>query len=78
LFDTLTEESPPPKKTVEIATLKDPLRVREQPSLNSRVLGTVARGSRFPFVMEQNGWYKVELSAGQLGWVSKKFSRLME
>jgi tetratricopeptide (TPR) repeat protein len=77
LFDSL-EGSQPPKKIVEIVTRNDPLRVREEPSSNSRVLGTVDKGSQFPFVREQNGWYKVQFSSGQMGWVSKKFSRLME
>jgi tetratricopeptide (TPR) repeat protein len=77
LFDT-PEVSQPAKKIVEIVTRFDPLRVREEPTLSSRVLATVDKGSQFPFVTERNGWYKVEFSAGQLGWVSKKFSRLME
>jgi tetratricopeptide (TPR) repeat protein len=79
LFKALEEESPPPpQKTVEIVTQSDPLRVREEPSLNSKVLGSVAKGSQLPFVIEQGGWYKVEFSAGQEGWVSKKYSRLRE
>lgn len=77
LFDAL-EQSQPQNKFVEIITRKDPLRVREEPTLSSKVLATVDKGSQFLFVTEQNGWYKVEFSAGQSGWVSKKFSRLVE
>lgn len=78
LFEAPPDESPLSQKTVEIVTRKDPLRVRQEPSRDSKVLATVSKGSQVPFVTEQNGWYKVEFSAGQMGWVSKKYSRLME
>ncbi|GJL78699.1 MAG: hypothetical protein NPINA01_16880 [Nitrospinaceae bacterium] len=66
------------KRIVEIVTRRDPLRVREEPSLYSRVLATMAKGSTASVVTEQNGWYQVEFSDGQTGWISKKYARLME
>jgi tetratricopeptide (TPR) repeat protein len=78
LFEALEASPLPPKKIVEIVTRRDPLRVREGPSVNSRILATVAKGAQYPFVSEKNGWYQVEFSAGQSGWVSKKFARLVK
>lgn len=67
-----------PQKKVKIVTRRDPLRVREDPTLDSPVLATIAKGSLVPFVQEENGWYKIEFSAGEMGWVSKKYSQLVE
>lgn len=67
-----------PNKKVRIVTDKDPLRIRAGPTSDSKVLATVAKGSLVPFVKEENGWYKVEFSTGQMGWVSKKYSLMVE
>lgn len=78
LFKEFEEESSPPQmKIVEIVTRSGSLRIRDAPSLDSRILGAVPRGSQLPFVAEQNGWYQIQYS-GQAGWVSKKYSRLLE
>jgi hypothetical protein len=65
-------------KKVKIVTNKDPLRIRAGPTSDSRVLATVAKGSLVPFVKEENGWYKIEFSTGQMGWVSKKYALMVE
>lgn len=67
-----------PNKKVKIVTNKDPLRIRAGPTSDSKVLATVAKGSLVPFVKEKNGWYKIEFSAGQMGWVSKKYALMVE
>ncbi len=67
-----------PKRQVKIVTSKDPLRVRQSPTSDSKVLATVAKGSLVPLVKEENGWYKIELYGGEMGWVSKKYSHLVE
>lgn len=67
-----------PHKTVKIVTRRDPLRVREDPTLDSQVLGTVAKDSLVPLISDENGWYKIEFSAGKMGWISKKYSQLVE
>ncbi len=67
-----------PKRQVKIVTSKDPLRVRQGPTSDSKVLATVAKGSLVPLVKEENGWYKIELYGGEMGWVSKKYSHLVE
>ncbi len=76
--DDAPEVARVPKKKVRIVTRRDPLRVREDPTLDSQVLATIAKGSLVPFIKEENGWYKVEFSAGEMGWVSKKYSQLVE
>jgi tetratricopeptide (TPR) repeat protein len=66
------------RKKVRIVTSKDPLRIRARPTSQSRVLATVAKGSLVPFVREENGWYEIEFSAGQMGWVSKKYALMVK
>jgi Bacterial SH3 domain len=78
-----TLEEPPEvaeaqQKQVKIVTNRDPLRVREDPTLDSQVLGTVAKDSLVPLISDENGWYKIEFSAGKMGWISKKYSQLVE
>jgi len=67
-----------PQRQVRIVTRENPLRVREDPTLDSRILTTLPKGSLVPFLQEENGWYKVEFSAGQRGWISKKYAQLVE
>ncbi len=67
-----------PQRKVRIVTRINPLRVREDPHLNSRILATVPKDSLVPLIKEENGWYKVEFSTGQMGWISKKYSQLVE
>ncbi len=76
--DDLPEIAQAPQKKVKIVTRRDPLRVREDPTLDSRVLATVAKDSLVPLISDENGWYKIEFSAGKTGWVSKKFAQLVE
>ncbi|MCH8311633.1 MAG: SH3 domain-containing protein [Nitrospinae bacterium] len=66
------------QRKVRIVTRRDPLRVRKYPTLFSRVLATVPKGSLVPLIREENGWYKIEFSTGQMGWISKKYSQLAE
>jgi primosomal protein N'' len=63
---------------VKIVTNKDPLRIRARPTSQSKVLATVAKGSLVPFVREENGWYEIEFSFGQMGWVSKKYAHMVK
>ncbi|VAX29064.1 hypothetical protein MNBD_NITROSPINAE05-1335 [hydrothermal vent metagenome] len=66
------------RKKVKIVTNKDPLRIRARPTSQSKVLATVAKGSLVPFVREENGWYEIEFSFGQMGWVSKKYALMVK
>ena len=77
-LEEFAQKSPSTKKMVEITTNNNPLRVRNSPSIKSKILATVAKGSQVPFIEEKDGWYNVEFSKGQMGWISKKYSRLIK
>lgn len=48
------------------------LRVRETPS--GVEIAKVNVGDKLPFMEETEGWYKVQLEDGTLGWISKEYS----
>lgn len=50
------------------------LRVRQEPSTASQELGRVQPGKTYPYLEEQNGWFKIKLSDGSMGWISSTFS----
>ena len=49
------------------------LRVRSEPSTSSEELGQVNPGQVFEVVGEQDGWYKIEYTSGQFGWISGNY-----
>jgi len=50
------------------------LRMRSEPNSKSETLGNYARGARFAFIRDENGWALVQsLDDGQKGWMFKKF-----
>lgn len=53
------------------------LRVREQPSTGSKELTKVETNASYPFVEEDQGWYKIEYESGKQGWVSGIYSELI-
>ena len=72
--------SPPPTPYVEI---KDTgigfLRVREKPSTtDSKELTQVDVGDFFPYIEEENVWYKIEYEDGEEGWISGVYADLVE
>lgn len=77
-FDEFDRNVSSAKRMVEITTFNGSLRVRKMPSVNSKVLTTMERGAQAPFIKEKDGWYYIEFSQGRMGWVTKKYSRLME
>lgn len=50
------------------------LRVREQASVSSNEIARVLPGETYPFIDEQNGWFKIQLKTGAEGWVSSGFA----
>lgn len=46
------------------------LNVREKPSLNGNIIGSVAQGDNFRILKEENNWTNIELPNGTNGWVA--------
>jgi len=46
--------------------------VRERPSANSALLGTVQRGQLVRIAGEERDWYRVESAESGTGWVEKE------
>lgn len=56
------------------ATVKAPvLNVRDDSSLNGRVVGTVKEGETFVILEEKNNWLKIEYKHGLFGWIAGWF-----
>jgi hypothetical protein len=50
------------------------LRVREGPGTSYKEISKVKPGEKFPYLGEENGWYKIELQENKEGFVSASFS----
>lgn len=61
----------------KVNTEKDPLNVRKQPSIDSKVIGTVPKGSKITIVGESDDWYTINYSNG-IGYVAKKYIIITE
>jgi hypothetical protein len=62
------------KSTVEIQdTPLGFLRVRSGPSITASESAEVKPGETYPYLDEQDGWYKIKLQAGD-GWVSSEYA----
>ncbi|WP_374054382.1 SH3 domain-containing protein [Rossellomorea sp. FM04394] len=46
------------------------LNVRDETSLNGRVVGKVSKGEKYSLLKEKNNWYQIKLSNGKKGWVA--------
>lgn len=66
---------PEKQKLVILQTPNGFLRVRSQPSLASEEIDRVLPGETFSLIEESNGWYKIQLKNGSLGWVSSQFAQ---
>ncbi|MDE6833143.1 MAG: SH3 domain-containing protein, partial [Ruminococcus sp.] len=55
-----------------VITETDPLNVRQSPSLNAKIIGTVAKGSTIEIYSKENGWCEIRYN-GQIGYVSKDY-----
>ena len=49
------------------------LNVREEPSGNGRLVGSVYPGERYLLLESSGSWHKIRLSDGTEGWVSGDF-----
>ena len=55
-----------PTAQVDVAVLN----VRSGPGISYNILTTINLNSRYTVLAERNGWYQVQLSGNQTGWVS--------
>ncbi|BCB04951.1 SH3 domain-containing protein [Bacillus sp. KH172YL63] len=46
------------------------LNVRDETSLNGKVIGKVSKGERFKLLKEDNNWYQIKLDNGKKGWIA--------
>lgn len=72
-----TTLTPTPSKIQSVTILDTPngfLRVREEASVDSGEVARVNTGETFPVVDQETGWYKIELSDGQEGWISSQYA----
>lgn len=51
------------------------LNIRDAPTTDAAKLETVRRGSRLGLVREEDGWSRVQLADGRIGWVASRFVR---
>ncbi len=63
---------------VQIMTKSSPLRVRKTPDIKGKVIGHLNKNAVAPFLGKSDGWYRVEFEKGKIGWVSKKFTKLLK
>ncbi|RDI44110.1 SH3 domain-containing protein [Falsibacillus pallidus] len=72
--DSPAPSSPSSGNQTMMAVVKvDNLNVREEPSLNGNIVGSVKSGERVKLIEEKNDWMKIELSQGSTGWVAGWF-----
>lgn len=55
-----------------VNTIKDPLNVRKQPSVESEKIGTVQKGTTITIIGDTDEWYKI-IYGDQIGYVSKLY-----
>lgn len=63
------------EKVVILDTPVGYLRVRESGSLNAGEIGKVIPGETYELVDEQEGWYKIKLITGKLGWINSQYAQ---
>jgi len=52
------------------------VRVRSTPSTSGTELAKVNDGEKYKYLDSSNGWYKIEYSAGEEGWISGKYAEV--
>ena len=68
----------PGSKKVQITTKTAPLRVRAVPSSKAEVVAELPAHSILPMIQETGLWYQIEYLPGKKGWITKKYSRLLD
>lgn len=65
-----TDDSLAGKKATVTASA---LNVRSGPSTSNSVIGTTYKGNSVEIITSSNGWHKIKLSNGKIGWASGKY-----
>ncbi len=73
-----TSEVIVPKQIRILTTGVGYLNVREQASLQSRVIARVKPEEAFPFITFQEGWYEILVEDGVSGWVTEQYVEKIE
>ncbi len=58
-----------------VSITAESLRLREQPNLDSNVLTLLSKGARYVVLGEEGGFYKVEVDADLIGYVSREYCK---
>ncbi|NWQ40147.1 SH3 domain-containing protein [Bacillus sp. EB106-08-02-XG196] len=70
-FVQIGEKSQPSKPNGIIGTVTaSSLSVRDDSSLNSKIVGSVSKGQEFAILDEVNNWVKIEYKSGKTGWAA--------
>lgn len=71
-------KSGPTTGSPQITILQTPtgfLRVRDSASISGQEIAQVHPGDVLPLVGEQDGWYQIKMTNGQIGWVSASYAK---
>ncbi|MBW3111900.1 SH3 domain-containing protein [Bacillus sp. MCCB 382] len=63
------ESTSTPEDLVGIITVHG-LNVRDETSLNGRIVGKVSKGEKYKLLKEKNNWYQIKLENGNKGWIA--------
>jgi uncharacterized protein YgiM (DUF1202 family) len=56
-----------------VTNVNTTVNVRSAPQAGSKLIGTAARGTGVEVLDEQDGWYRVRLSDGTIGYINKNY-----
>jgi hypothetical protein len=84
-IESTISPSPLPQSQVKIMVevLPTPggfLRVREEPNITAKELTRVKPGEKFTLIEEDKttGWFKIEFTEGQQGWISYEYAKKLD
>ncbi|MBI4129836.1 SH3 domain-containing protein [Candidatus Roizmanbacteria bacterium] len=75
------QTTPSEQSQVTVTILDTPtgwLRVRAEPATSGEEIGRVTPGEEYPYLEEQEGWFKIEYEKGKEGWISGQYAEKTE
>ncbi len=80
IIPPVSEETTIPEKSVSkliiLPTGTGSLNARAEPYGN--IIATVSPGETYPYITESEGWYEIQISENQTGWVIGRYIELLE